>query len=105
MQALIFAVAVIGFYGAVRMSEILCKFRTRFEPEYTLLKRDVCINKVVKDNRVIETLTFKIKSSKTNKSGNHEIVEVMENKGECCPIRAYKRLLKFNKHLSSESLY
>jgi hypothetical protein len=43
VQLLIWCIATLSFFGAFRIGELLCKNTTKFDPDFTLTKRDLCI--------------------------------------------------------------
>ena len=94
-KIVIWAACCIAFYGAFRMSELLCKKSSSYDPEYTLLKRDV----KVKNSGEKSSIQFKIKSAKSNKTGKPEIVEVFSTNTLLCPVKAMKKLATVTAHL------
>ncbi len=96
MQILVWSVCCIAFFGAFRMAELLCKKTSCYNPCFTLLKRDVKLLNITGTNR--ECLQFRIKNSKTNKSGKPEIVDVYATNSSVCPIKAYKKLHAITKN-------
>lgn len=94
-KIVIWAASCVGFFGAFRMSELLCKKSAAYDAKYTLLKKDV---KVINSSQK-PSIQFKIKSAKTNKTGKPEIVEVFATNTLLCPVRAIIKLSALTSHL------
>ena len=90
-QRLVWTVSSILFHGAFRVHELLCKKQSSFDPDFTLLGRDVKL--VTQGGR--EVLQLKIKAPKEQKVGKDVIVDVYSTDSELCPVRAFKKWIKF----------
>ena len=90
-QRLVRTVSSILFHGAFRVHELLCKKQSSFDPDFTLLGRDVKL--VTQGGR--EVLQLKIKAPKEQKVGKDVIVDVYSTDTELCPVRAFKKWSKF----------
>jgi hypothetical protein len=92
-KALLWGVATVAFAGAFRIHEILAKTESTFDPDFTLLTSDVTLS----EDAGQEVLHFKLKCPKESRSATATIVDVYQNEGKICPIRAFKkwRFLKF----------
>ena len=90
-QRLVWTVSSILFHGAFRVHELLCKKQSSFDPDFTLLGRDVKL--VTQGGR--EVLQLKIKAPKEQKVGKDVIVDVYSTDTELCPVRAFKKWSKF----------
>ena len=90
-QRLVWTVSSILFHGAFRVHELLCKKQSSFDPDFTLLGRDVKL--VTQGGR--EVLQLRIKAPKEQKVGKDVIVDVYSTDSELCPVRAFKKWIKF----------
>jgi hypothetical protein len=90
-KLLLWAVSTVAFHGSFRIHEILCKKETEFDPDFTLLGRDVTLTncKGMTGNR--ERLSVNLKCPKEARTGKSVVVDVFETKGDTCPIRAFKK--------------
>ena len=86
-QRLIWTVSSVLFHGAFRIHELLCKNQTSFDPDFTLLGKDV---KLVEQGGE-EMLQLRIKALKEQKVGKDIIVDVYSTGSELCPVRAFKK--------------
>jgi hypothetical protein len=91
MKLLVWAVSTIAFHGSFRVHEILCKTEREFDPDFTLLGKDVKLTsqKCMTESR--ERLAFNIKCPKEARTGQSVVVDVFETKGATCPVKAFKR--------------
>ena len=89
-QRLVWTVSSILFHGAFRVHELLCKKQSSFDPDFTLLGRDVKL--VTQGGR--EVLQLRIKAPKEQKVGKDVIVDVYSTDSELCPVRAFKKWIK-----------
>ena len=99
MKTLIFAACTTAFYGGCRMGELLCKKKGSYDHRFTLIREDISINTTCIFGRETKYLRFKVKHSKTNKSGVDEILDIYETGNESCPIRAIEKHLRATKNL------
>jgi integrase len=90
-KLLIWAVSTSAFHGSFRIHEILCKKETEFDPDFTLLWKDVTLTKCKEMTEDRERLSFNIKCPKEAKTGKSVVVDLFETKGETCPVRAFKK--------------
>jgi hypothetical protein len=86
-KAMIWAVATVAFAGAFRISEILCKNESTFDPDFELLGRNVPFSL---DNSGQATAHFTLKCPKESKGNKVTIVDVFQNDGPLCPITAIR---------------
>jgi hypothetical protein len=89
-KALIWAVSTIAFAGAFRIHEILSKTESTFDPNFTLLTEDVswtCDGQQ-------EVLHIKLKCPKESRSAAPTVVDIFQNSGSICPVRAFKKWLR-----------
>jgi len=89
---LVLAVSKVLFCGGLRAGELLCTDQYSFDPNNTLLRRDVWITKKQVGGRWREILCIKLKSTKESRSYcRGQIIEVFDLKGnKFCPVKAIK---------------
>ena len=94
-QKMLWAVCSNLFFGAFRGCELLARSEREFDPAYTLLSEDVY---VATDNVEPghESVRFRIKAPKEDKSGRVTIVDVYQSRADICPVRAFKKWKKTN---------
>ena len=90
-KLLIWTIATIAFCGGFRIHEILPQNSSSFDPSKTLLGRDVAIEDIKVNNKTCSTLQICLKTEKTRKTGGHTIVDIYENGGDICAVRAFKK--------------
>jgi len=95
-RALAWAVATLAFAGAFRISELLCKTESTFDPDFDLLGRNVTHSIGKNGNR---TLHVVLKCPKESRSKVCTIVDVFQNDGPLCPLKA---LDQWDRHVSHE---
>jgi hypothetical protein len=86
-KALIWAVATVAFAGAFRISEILCRTESTFDPDFDLLEKDVSFST---DRQGKTTAHFTLKCPKESKDSKVTTVDLFQNDGPLCPIAAIK---------------
>ncbi len=88
-KALLWAVSTVAFAGAFRIHEILDKTESTFDPDFTLLTKDISLSLDAGQ----EVLHVKPKC----KTAAATIVDLYQNDGRLCPIKAFKNwmCLKF----------
>jgi hypothetical protein len=86
-KALVWAVATVAFAGAFRISEILCKTESTFDPDFELLDNNVSFST---DKQGQVTAHFILKCPKESKDSKVTTVDVFQNNGPLCPIAALK---------------
>ena len=94
-KVLAWAGSSLAFFGAFRPGELLCDHEKEFAPCDSLLKSD--INLCEKDDSGRESVTIRLKNSKTKK-GKAEVVTVYATGDQNCPVRAVKKLLAITKN-------
>ena len=78
----------LAFAGGFRMSELLCKKSTEYDPDYCLLTQDIVL-KSPADGKA--SLQVKIKCDKTNKTHLAVEVDIFSSGSSICPVKAYKK--------------
>lgn len=91
---LIWTVSCIAFFGSLRMGELLTEKGTHFDPLVNLLTEDVLLTKEQGQDSFV--LQLNIKAPKENRNGKAVIIDLFQNGGECCPIKAFQAWQKLN---------
>lgn len=91
LKLLVWTACTVMFHGVLRGGEILSRTESSFDPNHTLLSRDVKINNTEHGN-IIEIV---LKSPK--ESGNKTIVDIFESGGPLCPVKAMQKWQKVSK--------
>ena len=99
-KVMAWAACTLAFFGAMRMSELLCKKDEEYSTVDNLLKKDITLCKPDASGK--ESLAIKIKNGKTNR-GKPEIVTIYATHDVCCPVKAYKKLQIVNKDLPNDA--
>jgi hypothetical protein len=86
-KALIWAASTVAFAGAFRIHEILAKTESTFDPNFTLLTEDATVTS--SDGQYI--LHVKLKCPKESKTAAPTIVDIFQNAGKICPIKAFSK--------------
>ena len=94
-RQLVWAVVTLCFFGAFRIHELLAKQVTNFDPINTLLSEDFRIRTVRVGNEKVKMITVKVKSPKESRCVNNKLIDVYENNGPLCPVRACEKWLKY----------
>ena len=94
------AASSLAFFGAFRMSELLCKNEYEYSTCDNLLKKDVKVCKP--DSTGKESVSIRIRNGKTSK-GAEELVTVYATYDACCPVSAVKKLQVLNKDLPNDA--
>jgi hypothetical protein len=89
-QRLIWAVATMAFAGAFRIGELLSTHESTYDPDFTLLKRDVSVS-TTSDG--IKTIHVTVKCPKEAKNSTPTVVDLFQNNGYICPVKAYLKLI------------
>lgn len=89
-KRLIWAVCSLNFFGALRVHESLSINVSSFDPVNTLLGRDLTVKSVKIGKENIKILQVRIKSPKECRVVQNKIIDIYENNGPLCPIRAIR---------------
>ena len=89
------AASSLSFFGALRSGELLCSEEREFVAWDALLQSDVEI--CDPDNTGKESVTIRIKNSKTKK-GQAEIVTIYATQDMLCPVSAIRKVLEITKN-------
>ena len=90
-KLLVWAIATCAFAGGFRIHELLPQNGRSFDPNKTLLWRDIQLKQVKIEDEELTILQICLKTEKTRKSKGHTIVDIYESRGVLCPIRAFKK--------------
>lgn len=93
-KLVLWAAICLSFNGAFRIHEILAKRETSFDPNFTLLGKDLLLKNCQIQGETVRILQVKLKSEKTKRVGAGTIVDVYENGGHFCPVKAYLKMVK-----------
>jgi len=85
-KKLLWAVSTLAFAGAFRIGELLNKTQSTFDPDFTLLAKDITTS-TDKANKI--TLHVTLKCPKETRSAAPTIVDIYQNDGPLCPIKAF----------------
>ena len=90
-------IAVTAFHGSFRLGELVSRYATSFDSQFTLLCEDVSSSKIpFPDGSLVGCFSFKIKSPNVDRVGRGDLVEVFEVDSRLDPVSAlshYKDLL------------
>ena len=86
-KLMLWAVCTMLFFGAFRINELVSRTESCFDPDHTLLTKDVQLN----EKRGESSLSITLKCPKERKAGDVTVVDVFEVEGPLCPVRAYKK--------------
>jgi len=85
-KKLLWAISTIAFAGAFRIGELLAKSQSTFDPDFTLLARDIATS-ADKANKI--TLQVTLKCPKEARSAAPTVVDIYQNDGPLCPVKAF----------------
>jgi len=89
-KLLIWAVSTVAFHGSFRIHEILCRLKTEYDPDFTLMEDDIKIQSFQGNNGLDrKVLHISVKGPKEDRTGKVVIVDVYETGGPTCPVKAY----------------
>jgi hypothetical protein len=100
-KALIWAVSTIAFARAFRIHEILSKTESTFDPIFTLLTDHISWS----SDAGQEVLHIKLNCPKESKSAAPTIVDIYQNDGSICPIRAFKKWFRLKPRAAKMPLF
>ena len=86
-RACFWSVATLAFAGGFRISELLCKETNEFDPDYTLLRKDISLKQPARGK---ESLQVKVKCDKTNRTHLAVIIDIFNTGSALCPVKAFK---------------
>ena len=89
-KRLYWLICTLAFHGSFRMGELLTKSPTSFDPNYTLLCKDIAINFTTIDNLPVKFLEVTLKHSKCS-IHKPVVIDIYPTNSDLCPIRAYDK--------------
>ncbi len=101
-KRLIWAVATLAFTGGFRIGELLSKHESTFDPDFTLLARDLSTSN---DKSGKTTIHIHLKCPKETKSAAPTIVDVFQSDGDICPVRAFMTWSRLRPRNRDEPLF
>jgi hypothetical protein len=101
-KKLLWAVATMAFAGAFRIGEILSKHESTYDPDFTLLTRDVSWSR---DNSSDTIIHVSLKCPKEAKSAAPTVVDLYQNNGPLCPVRAFLTWFKLKPRQNDAPLF
>ena len=84
-QRMVWTVCSLLYHGAFRVHELLCNKAGSFDPDFTLLDRDI----QVRGEGAARSLQVMIKAPKEDKKGKVVIVDVYQTSTAICPVQAF----------------
>ena len=100
-KLLVWSVCTLAFMGAFRIHELLAKREGVYDPNFTLLGRDVKVKKVKVGKEEVKSMTILLKSEKKDRVGKSTVVDVYQSGGELCPVKAFEKWKKNTNFASS----
>ena len=88
---LLWATTIICFSGGLRCGEVICEKPGKFDPDTTLLQRDIKLRSIEVQGNQTQILQLTLKSEKQNRSGTPTILDIYPSNSSICPIKAFKR--------------
>jgi len=101
-KRLIWAVATLAFAGGFRIGELLSRHEATFDPDFTLLAKNVSISF---DKQGKTTIHVKLNCPKETKSAAPTVVDVFQSDGEICPVKAFLTWSKLRPRNGNEPLF
>ena len=89
-KILFWTVATLAFAGAFRIHEILSRTEATFDPDFTLLGKDVTSS--VTGNQTV--IHIKLKCPKESRGAAVTIVDIYQNDSPLCPVKAFTKWSK-----------
>ena len=93
-KALVWTVCTIAFAGCLRIHEILCKKKRKFDPDFSLLDSDVIVKDTPYKKSTVRTIQLRLKSPKEDRIGKGKIIDIYESPGPLCPVKALDRYMR-----------
>ena len=90
-----------GFHGSFRMSELLSRKSSSFDPNFTLLNSDISICNIPINNSYTDIVTVLVKSPKSGNASSVDIVDIFPTRTDLCPVRAFSKWRKCQTFLSA----
>ena len=100
-KRLYWLICTLAFHGSFRIGELLTRSPTTYDPNYTLLCKDIAVNITLVDNVPVKFLEVNLKHSKCSKN-KPVVIDIYPTNSDLCPVRAYAKW--FNTRASSLNL-
>jgi len=81
-------VCTLLYHGAFRPAELLVRQRGKFDPAFTLLKKDIVLVESISNGGSVQ---IRIKAPKEDKDLRAHIVDVFATGNDICPVKATKK--------------
>ena len=94
---LAWAVMTAAWNGSTRIHELLSRKKDSFDPQTTLLWKDVKFAKVKMEGKDVETMVIHVKSPKVDRLGVGDDIVITELGNFMCPVRAMRNYRKESK--------
>ena len=95
-KILFHAVSTLLWNGSFRVHELLSKESKSFDPSVTLLWKDLVLDKVELQGKIIGVISVFHKSPKTDRIGAGQRIEVFETRNFMCPFKALQKYIAIN---------
>ena len=93
-KLMLWAICTICFFGSFRISEILCRNKTSFDPLNSLLSCDVKLVKTKLNDERVSVLQIQLKQEKTRSNPTPTTIDVFETNSSLCPVSAFLKWKK-----------
>ena len=91
---LFWAVCCLLYAGSLRVHEALSKSLCSFDPQTTLLGKDIQLTSCKVGGQERDMIKLKLKSPKEDRIGNGTTIEIFKNETFLCPVKAVKHYVK-----------
>jgi hypothetical protein len=98
-KAAVWAACSLLFHGAFRGAELLARNTNCFDPNYSLLRRDIVHVTSDNQNAVIQ---IRVKAPKESKNGAGTVVDVFQTDSDICPAAAVRKWLSTSSHMEED---
>ena len=83
--------ATLIYFGCMRPGEVLCRNVKTFDPDYSLLNRDMKEKVEQSNNTVTKSLQIFLKSDKTDRQGKGRLIDIYSCNSGLCPVKAFRK--------------
>jgi len=91
-----------AFAGGFRIGKLLSKHEATFDPDFTLLAKNLSVSN---DKRGKTTIHVHLKCPKETKSAAPTVVDVFQSDGDICPVKAFLTWSKLRPKNQNEPLF
>lgn len=85
----------LSFHGSFRMGELLSRSSISFDPQFTLLQRDIRSKHTKFNDASIQFLEISLKSTKTTPTAT-TIIDVFPTNNDLCPMKAFLKWVQLS---------